>query len=123
MSDPYLKGAKAQFDSLRAGRAQALAEIEAYRQGGDDALMGEAIQRLADINAAEQNLNALANQYAASQQPPPPESAEQRARKPISEMNYNDVYRMVKEGSRFGVDDDAFRAGIAEVQRRRSRGE
>jgi hypothetical protein len=37
-------------------------------------------------------------------------------------MDYSDVYQMLKH-SKYGVDDAAFRDGIAEVQRRRARGE
>jgi hypothetical protein len=52
----------------------------------------------------------------------PPLSDEERAAKPLNRMNYQDVYAMLKH-SKYGVDDNAFREGIAEVQRRRARGE
>jgi hypothetical protein len=83
-----------------------------------------AIQSIADLDRQRADLMALYNQYWQSQHPPaPPEpSPEERAAKPLSHMNYGDVYEMLKN-SKYGVDDNAFRAGIAEVQRRRARGE
>jgi hypothetical protein len=121
--DFYLKAAKAQHQALQSERAQTLAELEAAKQAEDKWSAGQAIQKLSDIAAAEQNLTALANQYLASQQPPRELTQEERQAKSWDKMNYNDVYEMTKQTSPLGVDDAAFQRGIEEVKRRRARGE
>jgi hypothetical protein len=82
------------------------------------------VQQLANLDPELANLNNLYQRYQQSVNPPaaPPLSDEERAAKPLNRMNYQDVYAMLKH-SKYGVDDNAFREGIAEVQRRRARGE
>jgi hypothetical protein len=121
--DFYLAAAQQQLAALDAERAACLADLAAFRVNNDRESAAGVVQSLADIEAKRQNLVSLANQYTASQQPPEPESPEMRARKPIHEMNYSDVYEMTKRDSKYGIDDDAFRRGIAEVAKRRARGE
>jgi hypothetical protein len=121
--DFYIDAAKQQLAMLDAERQACLADLATHRVNGDRESAAGCVQTLANIDAQKSNLNALYQQYAASQQPPPPESAEMKAAKPISEMNYQDIYEWTKKNSKIGIDDDMFRAGIAEVQRRRARGE
>jgi len=66
----------------------------------------------------------LYSQYWHSQNPPvpPPPTLEERRAKPWEKMDYSDVWEISK--SKYGPPDEAmFRAGIAEAQRRRARGE
>jgi hypothetical protein len=70
------------------------------------------------------NMMNLYNRYWHSQNPPqPPEpTKEERMAKPWDRMNYADVWEMSK--SKYGPPDEAmFRAGMADAQRRRARGE
>jgi hypothetical protein len=124
MSDDfYLDSARRQLAMLDAERQATLADLSTHRLNQDRESAAACVQALADLDAKRQNLTALADQYIQSQQPPPPESPEMKAAKPISEMNYADVYEWVKKNSKIGIDDDAFRRGIDEVKRRRQRGE
>ncbi len=110
--------------ALDAEKAARLADLEAHRLKGDLEAAAEAVQAIADNDVARQNLTALCNQYVTSQNPPqPPElTQEERNAKPWTKMDYGDVWEMAK--SKFGPPDEKmFRAGIAETQRRRLRGE
>lgn len=121
--DFYLKSAKAQMQAIATQRAEALAQLEAAKASDDKWAAAASVQEIANLAAAQENLGRLVNQYVQSQQPPPPESAEMKEAKPLSQMNYADAYELAQRGSKYGIDPDAFRAGIAEVQRRRARGE
>jgi hypothetical protein len=122
--DWYIEVGKQRLADINAQRSQAVADLEAAKVRYDSDTAADAIQRIADCDAQRANMMGLYNQYWHSQNPPqPPEpSREERMAKPLERMDYNDVYEMLKH-SKYGVDDDAFRAGIAEVQRRRARGE
>jgi hypothetical protein len=122
--DWYVEAGEQRLADINAQRSQAVADLEAAKVRYDGDSAGDAIQRIADCDAQRANLMNLYTQYWHSQNPPqPPEpSAEERMAKPLDRMNYGDVYEMLKH-SKYGVDDNAFRAGIAEVQRRRARGE
>jgi hypothetical protein len=52
-----------------------------------------------------------------------PQSDSEFLAKDSSRMDYSDVWRMASKSKYGAPDDAAFRAGIAEVQRRRGRGE
>jgi hypothetical protein len=120
--DWYVKVGRQRMAEISAGRAQAQADLELAKRDGDEYAAGAAIQNLADMDQLQNNLARLYDQYIASQQPPPEPSREERLAKPLNRMNYGDVYEMLKH-SKYGVDHDAFREGIAEVARRRARGE
>jgi hypothetical protein len=115
--DYYLQRGKERMDQIHAERAAAVAELQSAKARYDDDSAALAIQQIADLDAAAENLNALCNRYVASQYPPAPpqQSPEEKAAKPLSHMNYGDVYEMVKN-SKYGVDDDAFRRGIDYVR-------
>ncbi len=122
--DWYLKAAEKQFAALQTAKQDALTELAACKAEGKSRAGGEAVQRLADIASAEQNLNALVHGYIQSQQAPqqPQLTPEEQEAKPFHRMDYNDVWRMSAK-SKYGVDENAFRLGIQEAARRRSGGE
>jgi len=123
--DYYTHLARQQLQRLNADRAQTLANLENAKSQSDYELAGDAVQQLADIEAKKQNLISLHDQYVRSQTPvePPEPTPEERHAKPIERMDYGDVWEMCKN-SKHGVDEDGFRAGMAEVARqRRARGE
>src|SRR5262245_16027512 len=126
--DFYLKATRKQHQALQSARAQALAELEAHKASGDSFSAGQTVQQLADIAASEQNLQALVNQYAASQTPqaPPEQSPEERHAKPIERMDWRDIVEMTRQ-SKYAKDiqpnDPGLIAGYNEAMRRRARGE
>lgn len=118
--DYYTLLARQQLERLEATKAQTLADLAAARANQDYDSAGNAVQDLANIEAQKQNLIGLHDQYVRSQQVPEPRelSAEEKAAKPVDRMDYGDVWEMAKN-SKYGVDEDAFRAGMAEVARSR----
>jgi hypothetical protein len=126
LGDWYLEKGGQRLAALRAGRAQALADLELAKNNGDDDAADTAIANLADINAAEANTVQLCNQYIASQQPPPEPSKEERAARPIDRMDWSDVVEMTRQSKyakNIRPDDPNLIAGWQEAQRRRARGE
>ena len=122
--DYYTHLARQQIQRLEANKAQCLADLQRAKADADYETAGSAVQELADIEAKKQNIVALHDQYVRSQQvPEPPElTPEEKAARPISAMDYGDVWEM-SATSKYGVDENLFRAGMAEVARRRARGE
>jgi hypothetical protein len=122
--DFYIESAVQRANQLEAAEAAALADIAAHKANGDKISAAQSLQELANIHTERANLNGLYQQYVQSQQPPqePELTQEERAAKPWNRMTYADAYELAKN-SKYGIDDNGFRAGIAEVQRRRARGE
>ena len=122
--DYYTHLARQQIQRLDASKAQTLADLAAAKANSDYDSAGMAVQELADIEAKKQNIVALHDQYVRSQTPvePPELTAEERHAKPWDKMDYADVWEMC-QNSAHGVDENAFRSGMAEVARRRARGE
>jgi hypothetical protein len=124
--DPYLKLARRQFKELDAGIAQTSADLEAYRAAGDNVSARATLQQLADLQAQRQNLAVLQQHYVNSRQPAPEPSAEERAARDWTRMDWRDGLEVAK-GSKYAGNLDAsdphVQAGFAEVQRRRARGE
>jgi hypothetical protein len=123
--DFYLTAAQQRANMIEAELASAKADLAAYKANNDVESAGSTVQQIANLTAEQQNLSNLYSAYVQSQQPQqaPELSPEERAAKPIHRMDYRDAYELAKSGSKYGVDDNAFRAGIAEVQRRKARGE
>jgi hypothetical protein len=121
--DFYTYSAKHRLAQISAERAQWLANLEQAKASSDYEIGAQAEQAIANIDAETRNLHALHNQYVASQTPvqPPEPTQEEIAARPISAMDYSDVWRM-SQNSKYGVDENAFRAGMAEVLRRRQQG-
>jgi hypothetical protein len=90
--DFYLDSAKRQLAMLDAERQATLADLSTHRLNNDHESAAGCVQTLANLAAQRENLTALANQYVASQQPPPPASPEETAAKPISAMNYSEIF-------------------------------
>jgi hypothetical protein len=122
--DFYLSVTRERLLVLDAARVRTLADLQEARVNGDTVTAGDAVQTLANLDNDRRNLVDLSNQYVASQQPAqaPELSAEERAAKPWHRMDYRDTWEIAKN-SKHGIDENAFRAGIAEVQRRKARGE
>jgi len=124
MDDEALRIGRQQVARIDAGLARANADYQEAMTNGDDATAQDAMQQYADLSAQRNNLVGAYHQQVAAEQAAAPRelSAEEKAARPLSHMTYQDAYELAQT-SRYGVDDNAFRAGIAEVQRRRSRGE
>ena len=122
--DYYTHLARQQIQRLEANKAQCLADLQRAKADADYETAGSAVQELADIEAKRQNIVALHDQYVRSQTPvePPELTPEEKAAKPWSAMDYGDVWEM-SATSKYGVDENLFRAGMAEVARRRAKGE
>lgn len=126
-NDFYLDAAAQRADELAAERQAHLADLAAYRANGEIGEAARVVQALANNQAEQQNLQALCNDYVAAQQPRQPEriSEEERAAKPWSRMNYDDVLEMAR-GSKYAKDltwNADMQAGYNEVRARRARGE
>ena len=123
MADFYQESAEARMERLNYQRQMAMTNLQEARLTGDVHSGGEAAQEIADIDAAKANLIKLHNAYLQSQQPVHQEQTDQEyMHKSPERMDYSDSYRIAAK-SKHGVDEAAFRAGIAEVQRRKARGE
>jgi hypothetical protein len=126
--DFYMQSAQRQWDALEAQRMRELADLQAAKAAGDEDSAAASILGIANIDAAKRNLAQLTNDYAASQNPPapPPVSKEQRAARRWDEMDGQDLLDIART-SRHAKDltwnDPNVRAGWAEAQRRRARGE
>jgi len=120
--DDLVQAAERRFQALNAARLRSQAQLAEYRAEGNGDGIEESLQEIANIDAASNNLVGLAKRHAQAQQPPPPQTDQEWLTKAPERMDYNDVARMASK-SKYGFDDAGFRAGIAEVQRRRARGE
>ena len=126
-NDFYSAAIEARLNTLAAEEQAALADASAYRANNDPESAGNAAQQIANVRAERANLLNLHREYIASQTPPaqPELTAEERAAKPWSRMDASDI--QLAKGSKYGKnltwDDPHMRAGYAEAQRRRARGE
>ena len=123
MTDFYQESAEARMERLNFQRQMALTNLQEARMTGDVHGGGEFAQEIADIDAAKENLVRLHNNYLQSKQPVHQEQTDQEfVSKSPERMDYSDSWRIASK-SVHGIDEAAFRAGIAEVQRRKARGE
>ena len=122
--DFYTHSARARLQQINADRAQALAGLEQAKASADYVSAQELVQAIANIDAESRNLLALHQRYVDSQTPPeqPELTQEERHAKPWDKMDYSDTWEL-SQTSKYGVDENAFRRGMLEVQRRRARGE
>jgi hypothetical protein len=127
MTDFYLSAAQQRAAELEMELSAAKTDLLTFRHNQDLQQAGEAVQRIANLTAEQNNLRGLVEGYVQSQQPRQPErlSDEERAAKPIHRMNYDDVLEMART-SKYGKDltwNADMQAGYNEVRARRSRGE
>jgi hypothetical protein len=129
MSDSFYRdSAERRLQQLTASRAAELADLEAHKLNSDHDAAAECIQRIADLDAAKQNLTELYSRYVSANTPAAPReiSPEERLARPISHMDWSDVVEMTR-GSKYArnikPDDPALLAGWQEVRSRRARGE
>ncbi len=128
MSDFYQDSAQRRLQQLNANRAASLADLEVHKLNGDHDAAGEVIQNLANIDAERANLTQLYQNYVQSQQPPqqPEQTPEEINAKPWHRMTPDDALSLART-SKYGRDLDwnnpHVRAGWAESQRRKARGE
>jgi hypothetical protein len=120
--DPNIRAAQYRAREIETQITNAQARLAENNLYGNEQDAAACIQEIANLGAEKTNLHALYANYVASQTPPAPRqlSPEEEHAKPIQNMTYADVYRMAKNDSKLGVDDNRFREGIAEVQRRRA---
>jgi hypothetical protein len=100
------------------------ADFQEALAGGDTLSATQYAKDMAKIREERKSFIEMYNEHVDAQRPPPspPElSQEEKAAKPISAMDYGDVWEM-SQNSKYGLDEDAFRAGMAEVRRRKLQG-
>jgi hypothetical protein len=122
--DFYVYAGETRLKEIAVERADALANLERAKLNSDYDTAGAAVSQIAALDAEQANMMNLYQRYWHSQNPPapPPQTKEQLHAKPWDQMNYADDWEMSK--SKYGPPDEAmFRAGMAEAQRRRARGE
>ena len=122
--DFYVYAGETRLKEIAVERADALASLERARLNSDYDSAGAAVSTIAALDAESANMMNLYQRYQYSQNPPQPAppTLEERRAKPWEKMDYSDVWEISK--SKYGPPDEAmFRAGIAEAQRRRARGE
>jgi hypothetical protein len=124
--DFYIKAARKQARQLEAAKNIATANLNEARANRDSDTAASYVQELADLSAAQENLNRLCSQYVESQQPSTPASKEERAARTWDRMDWQDVTDLARQ-SKYGRDiqpnDPGLIAGWQEAQRRRARGE
>jgi hypothetical protein len=116
--DDLVEAAQQQFRVINAARMRSQAQLAEYRADRNSDGIQEELQNIANLDNAASNLTNLARRHAQSQQAPPPQTDQEWLTKAPERMDYNDVAKMASK-SKYGFDDASFRAGIAEVQRRR----
>ncbi len=133
MSDFYDEAARQRYATLEAAKARVVANLEEYRAIGDEASAAEELQTLATLNDQQQSLRRLHQQYNAQRNPPQQEmsdaefvamSPERMAQNPaaIDRIFSKSKYYTPNQWSDPEVAKRA-QAGVAEVERRRRRGE
>jgi hypothetical protein len=129
MSDDFYSGAaRRRMEQIQAERAAALADLQAHRLNGDPDSAGQAVQTIADCDAAAANLQNLYARYQQSQTPPaqPELTPEERQARPVSRMDWSDAVELART-SRYGKDlkpnDANMVEGWREARRRSARGE
>lgn len=126
--DFYIDAAAQRANEIDADRSQALADLAQAKRYGDHSAAAQAVQTIADLDAARQNLELLHSRYVQSQNPPPPRelTLEERLAKSPEEMTWQDGLEIAKAGSRYGahlqISDEAVQRGIRDVINRRQRG-
>jgi hypothetical protein len=121
--DPNVSAAVFRDREIQTQIAAANADLQAYNLNGDTQSAAAAVQQIATLSREREDLHRLYAQYTASQEPQyqAPLTREELEALPPEKMHYGHVYEMLKGTSKHGVDDNWFRAGMAEVQRNPSR--
>jgi hypothetical protein len=122
-NDWYIEVGRQRMAEIAAGRAQAQADLELAKRDNDQYSAAAALQNIADIDQAQANLTRLYDQYIASQTPPPPATDQEILAKPLQSMTHDEWFRFLSKNTKHGLDANSYREGMAEVQRRRARGE
>ena len=127
-NDFYLSAAQQRAAELEMEISAAKTDLLTHRHNQDLQAAGESVQRIANLTAEQSNLRGLVEGYVQSQTPRQPEvlTDEERAAKPWHKMDYSDTLALAqtsKYGKSLDWNDPHMRAGYAEAQRRRSRGE
>jgi hypothetical protein len=128
MGDFYSDAASQRLQQIEAQRAQVLADLANARANADYESAAASVQQIANLEAEKANVASLHLNYVASQTPPTPVelSAEEKAAKPLSRMDWNDgleLARTSKYGKNLDWNDPHVAAGYREALARRGRGE
>jgi hypothetical protein len=126
--DFYIQSAARRASMIEAELAAAKADLAAYKANHDVDSASQSVQSIANLEAERANLVNLYNAYVQSQRPPQPEelSDAERMSKPWNKMTPDDglaLARTSRYAKDLSWDDPSVKAGWAEMQRRRSRGE
>lgn len=126
--DFYLTAAQRRANQIEAELAAAKADLAAYKANSDVKSAGASVQQIANLEAERQNLTSLYQSYVQSQQPAQAAelTKEELQAKPWDRITPDEALSFART-SKYGRDlnwsDPHVRAGWAESQRRRSRGE
>jgi hypothetical protein len=121
--DPHLQAGARAWNAVLVDKSQADADYTRAFQEGDDYGMIEARRRISNCNAELRNLNADYQEYVAANTPPPPPTEAEIQAMPVQNMTHDQWFKYLAKTTKHGVDVDGYRQGMAEVQRRRARGE
>ena len=125
MSDFYQDAAQRRGKTLQYQLRNAEAALLEAESLGDTDAAANAIQEIADINAAGARLNDLHRQYT-NPPLPPQQTPEQWKSKPIEQMNYNDALEVVNYGKAPNdptrVTPEEYNRGLAKLAWEKSRG-
>jgi hypothetical protein len=126
--DFYVQSAAKRASMIEAELAAAKADLAAFKANNDVDSAGNAVQQIANLTAEQQNLTNLYTAYVRSQQPPQAEELTdaERFNRPWHKMTPDDALALAKTSKyakNLDWNDPNVKAGWAEAQRRRHRGE
>ena len=124
--DFYSYIAASRADKLNADYSRELANLQETRSNGDYISANMAVDSLAEIRQKQETLGRMYQEHQASMQPAPqyqapPMNAEEKLAKDWSKCDWGDAYEWASK-SKYGVDKQAFQAGMNEVMKRRQSG-
>src|SRR5262249_31182788 len=121
--DYYTSLARQRLARLDAENAREIANLQEAKAIGDGESADAALQQMVKISLDRQETIRMHDQYMQSQQPPPRVELTQEERNalPPERMDpIRDAYDIAST-SKYGVDEDGFKAGLAYVHRNRGR--
>jgi hypothetical protein len=123
--DPFIKQAgHNRWLQLDEFLAQEQANLARHHRTGDVENASMSIQLIANAVQEKQALQALHDEQVRAETPPPappPLTREEQMAKPLEKMTWEDGWNIANT-SKHGVDPESFKAGMAEVMRRKAQG-
>src|SRR5713101_8077613 len=123
----YADAAQQRLNELNAERMRAQHDLAISLSQGDREAAGREIQDIADIDAKQANLLALAQREADRNQPPPARRHDAWTTKRSDEMDYEDAYHMINQTSENaklggGISREEYINNIRRLQQEKAKG-